>query len=60
MSSLFTGFAELCQRLSETTKKLEKRAAMAEYLRSLDVANAARAAQWLTGEAFGAQGNLWC
>lgn len=53
MSSTFTGFAELCQRLSATTKKLEKRAAMAEYLRALDVADAARAAQWLTGEAFG-------
>jgi DNA ligase-1 len=54
MTQLFSTFAELCQRLAETTKKLEKRAAMAEYLRELDLADAARAAQWLTGEPFSA------
>lgn len=54
MTQLFSTFAELCQRLADTTKKLEKRAAMAEYLRELDLADAARAAQWLTGEPFSA------
>ena len=54
MSQLFSTFADLCQRLSETTKKLEKRAAMAEYLRGLALEDAARAAQWLTGEPFSA------
>lgn len=52
MDALFSEFADLCRRLAETTKKLEKRAWMAEYLRPLDVADAARAAQWLTGEPF--------
>lgn len=52
MDTLFSEFAQLCQRLAETTKKLEKRAWMAEYLRPLDPVDAARAAQWLTGEPF--------
>ncbi len=52
MDALFSDFAQLCQRLAETTKKLEKRAWMAEYLRPLDLPDAARAAQWLTGEPF--------
>ena len=52
MDALFGEFAQLCQRLAETTKKLEKRASMAEYLRPLDLSDAARAAQWLTGEPF--------
>ena len=52
MSQLFSTFAELCQRLSGTTKKLEKRAAMADYLASLEAPDAARAAQWLTGDPF--------
>jgi len=54
MSEGFAGFAELCRRLSATTKKLEKRARMAEYLRDVDIEDSARAAQWLTGEVFGA------
>lgn len=54
MSTLFSEFAQLCQGLSETTKKLAKRAAMAEYLRALPIPDAARAAQWLTGEPFSA------
>ena len=52
MSELFENFANLCQRLSATTKKLEKRAWMAEYLGSLPLEDAERAAQWLTGEPF--------
>ncbi len=52
MDALFSEFARLCQRLADTTKKLEKRAWMAEYLRPLDLSDAARAAQWLTGEPF--------
>ncbi len=52
MSDLLSAFATLCQRLAKTTKKLQKRADMAAYLRGLDVADAQRAAQWLTGEAF--------
>jgi DNA ligase-1 len=54
MSQLFSTFAELCQRLAETTRKLAKREMMAEYLRGLDLADAARAAQWLSGEPFSA------
>jgi DNA ligase-1 len=52
MSQLFLGFAELCQRLAATTKKLEKRAEMAQYLASLPIPDAQRAAQWLTGNPF--------
>ena len=35
MPALLSQFAELYQRLAETGSKLEKRALMAEYLRSL-------------------------
>ena len=52
MSQPFLAFAELCQRLSETTKKLEKRALMAAYLVAVPMADAERAAQWLTGNPF--------
>jgi DNA ligase-1 len=45
----FEQFAELCQRLASTSKKLEKRAWMAEYLRSLPVSEAGLAALYLTG-----------
>ncbi len=45
-------FAELCQRLAGTAKKLEKRAWMAEYLRELPVGEAALAALYLTGMPF--------
>ncbi len=45
-------FAELCQRLTGTSKKLEKRAWMADYLRELPVAEAAWAALFLTGMPF--------
>jgi DNA ligase-1 len=52
MSQLFLGFAELCQGLAATTKKLEKRALMAAFLAALPLEDAARAAQWLTGDPF--------
>ncbi len=45
-------WAELCERLAGTTKKLEKRAWMAEYLRELPVADAALAALYLAGTPF--------
>jgi DNA ligase 1 len=48
----FTQFAELCQRLAETGSKLEKRALMAEYLRSLSVPEAGLAALYLAGVPF--------
>jgi DNA ligase-1 len=47
-----TPFAELCRRLSETTKKLEKRQWIAEYLRLLPIDDAARAALYLSGTPF--------
>lgn len=48
----FEQFAALCAQLAGTSKKLEKRAKMAEYLRGLPVEDAARAALYLTGAAF--------
>ena len=45
-------WAELCERLAETTKKLEKRAWMADYLRELPVEAAAHAALYLSGTPF--------
>jgi DNA ligase-1 len=45
-------FAELCDKLAATTKKLEKRSLIAEYLRSLSVDNASRAALYLAGTPF--------
>ena len=61
--SLFLQFAELNDALAATTKKLEKRAFLADYLRSLPVADsdpergapggdAGRAALWLAGTPF--------
>jgi DNA ligase-1 len=50
--SLFLQFAELCDALAATTKKLEKRAFIADYLRSLSVPDAGRAALWLSGTPF--------
>ena len=52
MSQPFLAFAELCQSLAATTKKLEKRASMAAYLAALPLLDAERAAQWLTGNPF--------
>jgi DNA ligase 1 len=45
-------FAELCDRLAATSRKLEKRALMAAYLRSLEARDAARAALYLSGKPF--------
>ncbi len=45
-------WAELCERLAGTTKKLEKRAWMADYLRELPVDAAAQAVLYLSGVAF--------
>jgi DNA ligase-1 len=45
-------WAELCERLAGTTKKLEKRAWMADYLRELPVEAAAYAALHLAGTPF--------
>ncbi len=45
-------WAEVCEALGATTKKLEKRAILAEYLRALTVTDAALAAQFVAGEPF--------
>lgn len=45
-------WAALCERLAGTTKKLEKRAWMADYLRELPVEAAAHAALYLAGTPF--------
>jgi DNA ligase-1 len=45
-------WAELCERLAGTTKKLDKRAWMADYLRELPVEAAAYAALYLAGTPF--------
>jgi DNA ligase-1 len=45
-------WAELCERLAGTTKKLEKRAWMADYLRAVPVEAAALAALYLSGTPF--------
>ncbi len=45
-------WAELCERLAGTTKKLEKRAWMADYLRELPAEAAAYAALYLSGTPF--------
>jgi DNA ligase 1 len=45
-------WAQLCERLAGTTKKLEKRAWMADYLRELPVEAAAHAALYLAGTPF--------
>jgi DNA ligase-1 len=45
-------FAELCETLAATRSKLAKRAAMAQYLRTLDSPSAGLAVQYLTGTVF--------
>jgi ATP-dependent DNA ligase I len=52
MGASFQQFAELCQALAATSKKLEKRALLSEYLKSLPVADAGRAALYLSGQSF--------
>jgi len=50
--SLFLQFAERNDALAATTKKLEKRAFIADYLKSLPIEDAGRAALWLSGTPF--------
>lgn len=50
--SSFLQFAELCDALAATTRKLEKRALMETYLKNLPVEDAGRAALYLSGAAF--------
>jgi DNA ligase 1 len=50
--SLFAPFTELCDALAGTTARLEKRALIADYLHSLPVDDAGRAALWLSGAPF--------
>src|SRR5271157_6265802 len=45
-------FAETCERIGATTKKLEKTAIVAEYFRSRDLEDAAISAVFLSGRAF--------
>lgn len=45
-------FAELCDTLAATRSKLAKRAAMSQYLRTLDTASAGLVVQFLTGAVF--------
>jgi DNA ligase 1 len=52
MSAALKGFAELCEQLSATSKKLEKRSLISDYLKSLTVENASRAALYLSGQPF--------
>lgn len=49
---LWLGFAEMCESLVATRSKLTKRAVIAAYLRPMDAACAALAAQYLTGNVF--------
>ena len=48
----FAHFAELNDALAATTKKLEKRALIADYLQLLPTEDAGRAALWLSGAPF--------
>jgi DNA ligase 1 len=52
MNASFQQFAELSQSLAATTKKLEKRALISEYLKTLSIEDAARAALYLSGQPF--------
>jgi DNA ligase 1 len=45
-------FAQICERIAATTKKLEKTAVVAEYLKSRPVEDAAIAAVFLSGRPF--------
>ncbi len=52
MGVSFLSFAELCQSLAETTRKLEKRALISDYLKPLAAEDAGRAALYLSGQPF--------
>jgi len=51
MSTLLQ-FAEVCDALAATTKKLEKRAIISNYLRGLSIDDASRAALYIAGTPF--------
>ena len=48
----FSALAAVCERLAATASRLEKRALIVEYLRSLDPENVARGALYLAGLPF--------
>jgi len=52
MLAPFFQFAQLCDRVASTTKKLEKRDLISDYLRGLSLEDAARAALYLAGTPF--------
>ena len=52
MSTSFSKFAELCRKLEATTKRTEKTAYLAEFLRSLDREEIAPAVSFTTGRPF--------
>ncbi|WP_236657260.1 ATP-dependent DNA ligase [Acidisarcina polymorpha] len=52
MAATFLEFAQLCDALASTTKKLEKRAQIADWLKTLSVEDAARGSLYLAGQAF--------
>jgi len=52
LDGAFLQFAEVCDKLAATTRKLEKRALIADYLRSLSLEDASRAALYLAGTPF--------
>jgi DNA ligase-1 len=52
MSFCFLNFASLCEALAATTKKLEKRALIANAMRSLNLRDASLTALYLTGNPF--------
>ena len=52
MNAALIGFAELCEQLSATSKKLEKRSLISDYLKSMTVEDASRAALYLSGQPF--------
>ncbi len=52
MSERFLEFAKLCDALAATAKKLEKRALIAGWLKTLSIEDAALGALYLAGQAF--------
>jgi DNA ligase 1 len=52
MSASLQQFAQLCQELAATSKKLEKRSLIADYLKPLAIKDISRAALYLSGQPF--------
>jgi DNA ligase 1 len=52
VSGSFVEFAELCDALAATTKKLEKRALISGWLKTLSIEDAARGSLYLASQAF--------